>query len=176
MKAVFLDRDGTLIVDPPDLRVDSMSDIHLFPDVLQAMRLLAGLDYGVFVITNQAGIAEGRLTVADFERLNGIVIELLETAGVKVLKTFFCPHALDVGCDCRKPKPTMLLQAAAEFGIDDMANSWTIGDRESDIEAGRQAGTRTILVNTGNHQVKDTKATHAAADILAAVEYIAAHP
>lgn len=175
MKAVFLDRDGTLIVDPPDLRVDSMSKLHLFPDVFKAMKRLAQLDYKVILVTNQAGIAEGRITEKDFHRLNDIVVELLEPTGVKILKTYFCPHGEDAQCDCRKPKPKMLLDAAKEFKIDDMANSYSIGDRESDILAGVHAGTKTILVKTGNHPVVSDKATYTAADILDAVEYIAAH-
>ena len=174
MKAVFLDRDGTLIVDPPDLRVDSIAKIHLFPDVFKAMKRLAALDYGVILITNQMGIAEGRLTEEDFHRLNDIVIELLTPTGVKILKTYFCPHDPDDNCECRKPKPGMLLQAAKEFDID-MANSYTIGDRESDIQAGINAGTKTILVKTGNTPVTSKDATHTAADILEAIEYIAAN-
>ncbi len=173
MKAVFLDRDGTLVVDPPDLRIDRISKIHLFPDVFKAMKRLAKLDYKVIMVTNQAGIAEGRLTEEDFHRLNGIVLELLEPTGVKILKTYFCPHAENAGCDCRKPKPKLLLDAAKEFNIDDMANSYSIGDRESDIQAGINAGTKTILVKTGNHPVENTKADYVAADILEAVEYIA---
>ncbi len=175
MKAVFLDRDGTIIVDPPDLRVDRISKIHLFPDVFKAMKRLAGLNYKVFIVTNQAGIAEGRITEADFHRLNDILMELLEPTGVKIAKTYFCPHAQDGNCDCRKPKPKLLLDAATEFKIDDMANSYSIGDHESDIQAGIAAGTKTILVKTGNHEVTSTEADHTAADLLEAVEYIAAH-
>lgn len=174
VKAVFLDRDGTLIVDPPDLRVESISEIHLFPDTLKAMKRLAELDYGVFIVTNQAGIAEGRITEEDFHRLNNIVLELLEPTGVKILKTYICPHAENANCACRKPKPKLLLDAAKEFDID-LENSYSIGDRESDIQAGINAGTKTILVKTGNHPVESTKADHTAADILEAVEYIAAH-
>lgn len=173
MKAVFLDRDGTLIVDPPDLRVDSISKLHLFPDVFKAMKRLAELDYAVFIVTNQAGIAEGRLTETDFERLNGIVLELLEPTGVKIRKTYVCPHGEDGKCECRKPKPKLLFDAAREFEID-LKQSWSIGDRESDILAGKSAGTKTILVKTGNHPVESTVADYTATDILEAVEYIAA--
>jgi D-glycero-D-manno-heptose 1,7-bisphosphate phosphatase len=175
MKAVFLDRDGTLVVDPPNFRVDSIAKIHLFPDVFKAMKKLAGLDYKVFLVTNQAGIAEGRLTKEDFHRLNDIVIELLKPTGVKIRKTYFCPHAENATCDCRKPKPKLLLDAAKEFKIDDMANSYSIGDRESDILAGVQAGTKSILVKTGNVPVTSKEATYTATDLLEAVEYIAGH-
>jgi D-glycero-D-manno-heptose 1,7-bisphosphate phosphatase len=114
------------------------------------------------------------LTEQDFHRLNDIMLELLEPTGVKILKTYVCPHAEKDKCDCRKPKPKLLLDAAKEFDID-LKQSWAIGDRESDIEAGKAAGTKTILVKTGNVPVESKEATHTAADILEAVAYIAAH-
>jgi D-glycero-D-manno-heptose 1,7-bisphosphate phosphatase len=174
MKAVFLDRDGTLIVDPPDLRVDSIEEIELFPDTIEAMRQLAKLDYGVVLVTNQAGIAEGRLTEDDFWQIENKVIEMLAPSGIKILKTYFCPHSPADNCQCRKPKPFMLLQAAKDLDID-LANSYTIGDRESDILAGQSAGTKTILVQTGNTPVTSTEATYTAANLLEAVRYITTH-
>jgi D-glycero-D-manno-heptose 1,7-bisphosphate phosphatase len=171
MKAVFLDRDGTLIVDPPDLRVDSISDIHLFPDTLKALSLLASLDFGVIEITNQAGIAEGRINRTDFETINNKVLEIIESSGVKVLKTYMCPHAPEDNCVCRKPKPYLILQAARDFTID-LAESYLIGDRLSDIEAGLNAGTKTILVKTANVPVSSDQATYTAANLLEAVQYI----
>jgi D-glycero-D-manno-heptose 1,7-bisphosphate phosphatase len=174
MKAVFLDRDGTLIVDPPDLRVDRISKMHLFPDVFKAMKRLAKLNYRVFIVTNQAGIAEGRLSEKDFHRLNDVLLELLEPTGIKVAKTYFCPHGEDARCTCRKPKPKLLFDAAREYEID-LKGSWSIGDRESDIKAGKAAGTKTILVQTGNTPASSKDATYAAKDLLEAIEYIAAH-
>jgi len=174
MKAVFLDRDGTLIVDPPDLRVDSINDIHLFPDTLEALALLASLNFVVIEVTNQAGIAEGRIDRAEFETINNKVLEILESSGVKILKIYMCPHAPEDNCVCRKPKPYLLLQAAKDFDID-LAQSYLIGDRLSDIEAGINAGTKTILVQTGNVPVTSDKVTYTAANLLEAVQYIAAH-
>jgi histidinol-phosphate phosphatase family protein len=174
MKAVFLDRNGTLIVEPPDERVDSIAKLHLFPDTLKAMKRLAELEYSVVIVTNQAGIAEGRLTEEDFDRLNDIVLELLSSTGVKVLKTYVCPHQPKDKCECRKPKPKLLFDAAREFTID-TKSSYMIGDRESDILAGKAAGLKTILVKTGNTPVTSEDATHTAVDLLEAVEYIAAH-
>lgn len=172
MRAVFLDRDGTVIVDPPDERVDSLEKIQLFPDSLEALKLLSTLDYGVILITNQAGIAEGRINAEEFEVINNKVIELLEQSGVKVLKTYMCPHGPDDGCECRKPKPTMLLQAAEDFDVD-LASSWMIGDRQSDIMAGVNAGTKTILVKTANVPVESDEATYTAPTLLNAIRHIA---
>jgi len=163
-----------MIVDPPDLRVDSISDLHMFPDTVKALKLLATLDYGVFEVTNQAGIGEGRITRADFERINNTFLDLIDASGVKILKIYICPHRAEDHCACRKPKPLMLLEAAKEFDID-LAESYVIGDRESDILAGVNAGTKTILVKTGNTPVTSPEATYTAADFLEAVKYIAAN-
>jgi D-glycero-D-manno-heptose 1,7-bisphosphate phosphatase len=138
------------------------------------MQRLAKLNYRVFIVTNQAGIAEGRLTEKDFYRLNDVLLELLEPTGVKVTKTYVCPHGEDAKCACRKPKPKLLFDAAREYEVE-LKGSWSIGDRESDIKAGKAAGTKTILVQTGNHPVESTVADYVATDILQAVEYIASH-
>ena len=171
MRAVFLDRDGTLIVDPPDLRVDSLDDLHLLPATLAALTELSKLDYGVFIISNQAGIAEGRITLEQFYDISNHFLEMIKPSGINVLETYVCPHGEADNCNCRKPKPGMLLQAAQEYNID-LANSWMVGDRLSDIQAGISAGTRTILVKTGNNPVEATAATYTAKDLLEAVRYI----
>lgn len=172
MNAVFLDRDGTVIVDPPDERVDKVEKIKLFPDTLDALGKLATLDYGVIFITNQAGIAEGRITEDDFWRIQDKVLDMLASSGIKILKTFVCPHGPSDNCECRKPKPTMLWQAAEEFDID-LENSWMIGDHESDIQAGLSAGTKAILVKTANKPEESGDATYTAPNLLDAVGYIA---
>lgn len=171
MKAVFLDRDGTVLIDPPDLRVDSVEKLHLFPETLEALSKLAELDYGVFLITNQAGISEGRLSEDEFYEINNIFIQMIVPSGIKIIKTYLCPHPEEVKCICRKPKPGMLLYAAEEYGID-LAKSWMIGDRQSDIMAGLHAGTKTILVQTGNDPVTSPEATYTTPTLVEAVRYI----
>ena len=173
MKAVFLDRDGTLIFDPPDLRVESVSEIKLFPDTITALTKLSKLDYGIFLVSNQAGIAEGRITYDEFVDIEHAFIEMIAPSGVKILKTYVCPHKGEDNCICRKPKPYMLLQAATEFDID-LPNSYMIGDHESDILAGVNAGTKTILVKTANTPVFSKEATFAAPNLLDAISYIEA--
>src|SRR5690349_9915041 len=100
MKIILLDRDGTVIVDPPDERVDKIEKIEFFPDTLEALKYLAEHDFGVIMVTNQAGIAEGRLTGAEFEVINAEVVKRLAPSGVKVLKTFMCPHNSEDNCEC----------------------------------------------------------------------------
>lgn len=172
MRAVFLDRDGTVIVDPPDERVDTLEKIELFPDSLEALKLLSALDYGVTLITNQAGIAEGRINEAEFTVINNRVIELLEESGVKIIKTYMCPHVAADNCECRKPKPTMILEAARDHDVD-LASSWMVGDHNSDVLAGQSAGTKTILVQTANKPETSEEATYTAPNLLDAVKYIA---
>ena len=171
MKAVFLDRDGTMIVDPPDLRVDSVNEIELFPDTLEALKLLSTLDYSVFIISNQVGIGEGRYTYAEFEVIEAEMMRQLEPSGIEITDTYVCPHLPEDNCECRKPKPKMILDASREYDID-LANSYMIGDRQSDIMAGVNAGTKTILVKTGNEPVVSAEANYTADNLLAAIKYI----
>jgi D-glycero-D-manno-heptose 1,7-bisphosphate phosphatase len=174
MKVVLLDRDGTVIVDPPNERVDKIEKIELFPDTIQALKLLTDNDFAVILITNQAGIAEGLITEQDFNFINGKVLEMLAPSGVKILKTAMCPHGPDGGCDCRKPKPKMILEAAQEFNID-LSKTYIVGDHRSDVMAGINAGAKGILVKTANVNVTADEATYTAQNLLEAVEYIISH-
>lgn len=168
MKIVLLDRDGTVIVDPPDERVDKEEKIELFPDSIEALKYFADNDFVVILITNQAGISEGRINEDDFNRINAKALEQLSPSGVKVLKTYMCPHGPDDGCECRKPKPTMILQAAKDFDLN-LPNVYMIGDRQSDIMAGVNAGTKTVLVKTANVDVQAPEASHSAQNLLEAL-------
>lgn len=175
MKAVFLDRDGTVTVGTPTYeRVDSLSKVKLLPHTLAALRQLATLDYGVFFITNQAGIAEGLMTRAQFNTINNKVLDLLTPSGVKILHTYLCPHGEQDNCECRKPKPKLLLDAAKDYGIK-LADSWMVGDRPSDVMTGVNAGVKSILVRTGVPTVESGQAIYTAPSLLEAVQYISKH-
>lgn len=172
MKIVLLDRDGTVIKDPLDERVDREDKIELFADSIDALRYLAENDFAVIFITNQAGISEGRINNEDFNRIHGKVLDMLNVSGVKILKTFMCPHGPSDGCNCRKPKPTMILEAAKEFDIN-LSDVYMVGDNVSDIDAGINAGTKTVLVETAtNKKVVAPQATYTAPNLLDAVKYI----
>lgn len=172
MKAVFLDRDATVIYGVPRYeRVDSLNKVELLPGALEAMRLLSTLDYSVFFVTNQAGMAEGLINKKDFKKINDKVLKLIKPSGIKILKTYYCPHSFKGDCACRKPKPKMLLDAAKEFDID-LASSYMIGDRPSDVATGVKAGTKTILVMTGYPDAKSAQATNTAANLLEAIRFI----
>lgn len=171
MNIVFLDRDGTVIVDPEDERVDREDKIALFPDTIEALAYLREHDFAVIMVTNQAAIAEGKINEQDFMRINNIVLDMLAPSGVTILKTYMCPHGPNDGCECRKPKPTMLLEAAKEFDID-LTQVYMVGDRQSDILSGINAGTKTVLVKTANVPVEVSEATYTAPNLLDAVKYI----
>ena len=172
MQAIFLDRDGTVNVGVPKYeRVSSIDKVELLAGTLEALKSLAKLDYGVFFITNQAGISEKLITMERFYEIDNKVRELITPSGVKILKTYLCPHGEKDDCECRKPKPKLLLDAAKEFNVD-LSRSWMIGDRPSDVMTGVNAGTKTILVKTGVPTVESDKANFTAQTLLEAVEYI----
>lgn len=172
MKIALLDRDGTIIKDPLDERVDREQKIELFPDSINALKYLKDNNFKVIIITNQAGISEARINNEDFNRIHAKVLEMLSPSGVEILKTFMCPHGPNDGCVCRKPKPKMLLDAAKEFNLN-LAQTYMVGDNISDIEAGINAGTKTILVETAtNKRVVAEQATFTAHTLLDAVKYI----
>ncbi|CAN5681033.1 HAD family hydrolase [soil metagenome] len=172
MRAVFLDRDGTINAGIPKYeRVDHVTKVELLPNALEGLSLLATLDYIYFFVTNQAGLAEGLISKAEFDEINDEVLKQIESSGIKISEIYVCPHGDGSECDCRKPK-TKLLQGAAEKYNIDLANSWMIGDRLTDIQTGINAGTKTILVQTGS-LMEAPEATFVATDLLKAAQYIA---
>jgi len=175
MRAVFLDRDGTVNVGTPVYeRVDSVEKLQLFLDTLEALKLLSTLDYKVFLITNQSGVAEGLLSLEEADVINQKLLEMLQPSGVQIVQTYVCPHQESDHCTCRKPLPKMILDAARDHGIDDLAGSWMVGDRATDVETGVNAGTRTILVLSGRKDAHSDQADYVAANLLDAVKHIAA--
>jgi D-glycero-D-manno-heptose 1,7-bisphosphate phosphatase len=141
--AVFLDRDGTIIKDADYLK--EVDQLEVFEFTVEALRLLKAKGYLLIVLTNQSGIARGFF---DEEQMRSVNNALQERLDGSIDAIYFCPHGPDDACDCRKPKIGMIKQAANEFSID-LANSWIIGDKKSDIETGFNAGIATALVLTG---------------------------
>ena len=172
MKTVFLDRDGTVIIDPPDLRVDKIEKIKLFDDTLLALKYLADNDFAVVLITNQAGIAEGRINEQEFWMIHEEVLHRIESSGVKILKTYMNGEAGPDASDWRKPGPKMLLQAGEDLKLD-LSKMYMVGDNQSDIQAGINAGCKGgILVKTANENVDSPNAVFTAQTLLEAVKYV----
>lgn len=170
---VFLDRDGTLIK-----LYDYLSDpelVELLPAVPQGLRLLADAGLGLAITTNQSGVGRGYYTLSDMHKCNRRTVKLLADQGVVIDAVYYCPHAPDAGCDCRKPLPGMIRQAQRDFNLDP-ARSFVIGDNEPDVELARSVGAASVLVTTGHFQKEKTKLTrpadHVAADMLEAARWI----
>jgi len=145
-KCVFLDRDGIINVRIVDGYVESWDGFTLLPEFPELLRRVHELGYVAVVITNQRGIARGIMTRESVDQIHANLRTMLEEDyGLQLLDVMCCPHEKDT-CTCRKPQPKMILDAAARHGIN-LATSWMIGDTESDVEAGRRAGCRTILVS-----------------------------
>jgi len=149
--AVFLDRDGTLNEDPGYL--GDPSKVKLYDDVGSALAVLKNdFHFKLIVLSNQSGIARGLVTEEDVISVNNKINELLHPYRVQIDKFYFCPSHPEFSsleeCECRKPSPKMLLDAAEEFSID-LSQSYFIGDAKTDIECAMQAGVKSILVKTG---------------------------
>ena len=146
-KAVFLDKDGTFVVDVP-CNVDPKK-IVLVSNAVAALRLLSELGYKLLVITNQSGIARGYFSEQELILYLDKLDILFRESNIILDGFYYCPHDKSADCDCRKPKPGMIQKAAHEHGID-LAASWFIGNTLNDVEAGYRAGCRTILIDDGN--------------------------
>jgi D-glycero-D-manno-heptose 1,7-bisphosphate phosphatase len=150
---VFLDRDGTMIEDVGYL--DRLERLKLFPYTVDAVRLCNRAGYKVVVVTSQNGVANGILTEEFLDRTHAHLSQTFEAAGAKVDGYYYCPHSpyavverYRLDCECRKPKPGMILAAAREHAID-LSRSVLVGDRWRDIEMAQAAGTKAVLVETG---------------------------
>jgi histidinol-phosphate phosphatase family protein len=177
MKVVFLDRDGTVIQDPLDERVDKIEKIELFPDSIEALKYLADNDFGVVLITNQAGIAEGRISEEEFWTIHNEVLRQLAPSGVKFIKTYMNSEAAGPNAtQWRKPGPKMLLQAAEDLDLK-LNEIFMVGDNQSDIVAGINAGCKgSILVKTARNKVVDSpEAIYSAPNLFDAAHYIVAN-
>lgn len=163
-----------MIVEPPAERLTSLDGLRFFDDTMAALRLLQDNGFALIMVTNQAGVGEGLITLEQFYELEAGVEAELSKSGITFEKVFVCPHAANDDCDCRKPKPKLILDAAQAFDVD-LASSFMVGDNLSDIEAGINAGTKTILVETGVHDVTAPQATFIAKHLLEAAQYIVEH-
>ncbi|MBI2899187.1 MAG: HAD family hydrolase [Planctomycetes bacterium] len=171
--ALFLDRDGTIVEETG--YVTSPEMLRLLPGAAGAIARFNAAGVRVFVVSNQAGIARGLMSERDLETVHLRLVALLGAEGARLDGIYYCPHHPEseraeyaVACGCRKPAPGLLEQAAREHGAD-LADSVMIGDNLRDLQAGRAAGTKTVLVRTGlGTEVLAGRTSHPDADWVAA--------
>jgi D-glycero-D-manno-heptose 1,7-bisphosphate phosphatase len=179
-KAIFLDKDGTLIEDVP-YNCDT-SLIRLMPGVSEGLRRLQAAGYALIVVSNQPGVAHGLFTTEALHHVETALRALLADDAIRLDGFYYCPHHPDgriaayaAACDCRKPSPGLLMQAASDYAVE-LHASWMIGDILHDVEAGRRAGCRTILIDNGHEtewRLGVHRCPHAmAADLMSAADII----
>jgi len=169
-RAVFLDRDGVLnrapVRDGRPQSVVSVEEVELLPGVPEACAMLRDAGFSLIVVTNQPEVARGRVSQDAVEAIHEFLRARLPLDEVRV-----CYHDDAEGCNCRKPKPGMLLEAARDRGVD-LARSFMVGDRWRDIEAGRRAGCKTVFIDYGYDELRPEEMDFKADSLLSAAKWI----
>lgn len=151
-KILFIDRDGTLILEPDDFQVDALDKVRLVPDVIPALLDLQAHGYRFVMVTNQDGLGTESFPQADFDGPHTLVMHLFESQGIEFDEVFICPHLPEDSCECRKPRTGLLTRYLAANDID-LDASAVIGDRQTDMELAERIGVRGILVNCEDDNV-----------------------
>jgi len=180
-RVVFLDRDGVINVDGFGWTeygyVTRPEDFRFLPGVLEALKMLSEAEYRVVVISNQQCVGKGYMTEEDLEVLKEHIRVVVEDAGGKIDRMFYCTHLKEEDCPCRKPKAGLFLKAKSALGLGDIEGSFYVGDTERDMQAGKAAGLSTILVLSGKSSREDAagweyKPDHICGDLKEAAELI----
>jgi len=145
MNAVFLDRDGTIIVEPPDEQIDSLEKLELLPGVIQGLRLLSDRGYTLVMVSNQDGLGTAAYPQEKYDLVQGKLMRLLDGEGIQFQAILICPHTAHEHCACRKPK-TGLLDDFIRTKKVDLQHSFVFGDRETDVQLARNIGCKSILL------------------------------
>ncbi len=156
-KAIFLDRDGTIIKDKK--YQSQPEEVEFLAGVDTALKKFLSHGFGLIVITNQSGVGRGYLSIEDVENVNGRIRQELLRLSIPILDFYYCPHyagsllkEYDVRCDCRKPSPGMIIKAGQDYDID-LRESYMIGDKESDVLAGINAGMKDSYLVDEDHNL-----------------------
>jgi len=170
---ILLDRDGTIIFDKHYL--SDPDGVELLPNAGEGLKKMKDLGYGLAVLTNQSGVGRGYYDEVSVHACNQRMIELLAPFGVTIEGVYHCPHEPEAECDCRKPAPGLMEQAAEAHGFDPR-EAYMIGDKYADMGVGKATGATTILVRTGKGAEQEEKcrdsADHVVDDLLAAAAII----
>jgi D-glycero-D-manno-heptose 1,7-bisphosphate phosphatase len=175
-KAIFLDRDGTVIKEKPGVYLGDPAKVRLYKNTFAAFKLFKKAGYKIFIVSNQSGIGRGYFDEKTVKATNDRMLKLLKPAA-NIDDIAYCPHAPQENCSCRKPAPEMGLKLIRKYNINP-EKSFMIGDKKSDIDFGKNIGAKTILVLTANGKKqkakygKNLKADKITPDIYCAAKYI----
>ena len=157
IKTIFLDRDGVINKDTNYLY--KIEEFEFTTGIFKMCQYLLSIDYQIIIVTNQSGIARGYFSENDFQKITQWMLSQFKINGVNILDVFHCPHSSDSNCNCRKPKPGMLIKAQKQYNID-MGNSWMIGDKERDISAAKNAGIKNTILLNGTQKIIKSEAEY----------------
>ncbi len=175
IKALFLDRDGTVIKEKPGIYLCDPKKVELYKNTKAAFKLFKKLGYTIFIVSNQSGIGRGYFTENEVEKVHKKLLSLLKPYEVKEI--IYCPHAPSENCSCRKPAPAMGLKLIKKYNVD-RDSSFVIGDKKSDSDFAKNLHIRPILVLTANGKAqqkkysKELKEVKICLDLLGAAKYI----
>jgi D-glycero-D-manno-heptose 1,7-bisphosphate phosphatase len=170
--AIFLDRDGVINCRPPDDYVLDWSQFVFLPGIREALKELSRLHLPMIVISNQSGVSKGLIKPRILESITKEMYRGLCADGTHLAAVYYCPHRADENCACRKPKPGLLLEAAADFNID-LVRSVFVGDSETDVQAARAAGCNPVFFDSNrNSQRIDAPVAQTADELVRVVERI----
>lgn len=176
-KIVFIDRDGVINVDPIGDYIKSWNNFKFEKGALEALKKISGLGYGIIVISNQAGIGDGVYPESELWNIHDNMARTFKENGVNFLRAYYCLHGKQAGCRCRKPETGLFEQAAKDYAFD-RSKTFFIGDKFSDVKAGKRFGLKTIMVLTGHGKLDEPQAAGLwapdlkAADLFEAVKFL----
>ncbi len=176
MKAVFLDRDGTINIDPG--YISDPDNLRLLPGAAEGLARMRGMGFLLFVLSNQSGVGRGFFSALDLDRVNGRLMSLLRAqSGVELDGIYCCLHRPEENCPCRKPRPGLVHAVVSRYPDIDLSASYFIGDKDIDIQAGKAVCCRTIRIVSGHTTPPGTDKfstpDHVAADLLEAAARMA---
>jgi len=180
MKVVFLDRDGVINKFPGNGKyVTKLKEFHFVPGALDALRILTNEGYSIFVVSNQAGVAKGIYSKQKLDHITRNMLRDIRATGSRIKKVFYCTHFSHAGCECRKPEIGSIRKALESMNktIRSAQKAFFVGDTESDIQAGHNAGCTTIFVLSGREDRRhmrgwEVKPDYIACDLLEATDII----
>ena len=155
MKIIFLDRDGVISKFTPDDYVKKWEEFEFLPGAIEGLKILFNAGYKIVIISNQAGIRKGLFTEEDLEEVTNRMLNVLKKENIHIEKIYYCIHTDEDNCECRKPKPGLFFRANEEICPVEFSGTFFIGDHLTDIEAGKNAGTKTILLLSGRTVSED---------------------